>query len=964
MTSGQKVALSLLISVLVFCAFTVIAFSGLFDLLEVNFYQPVVQEIKEKKLNEIATAQSEYFDILMKRFDSFTVNPDVKTYVESRPADSVVQAREKARSQLVTATSSLSGLRIIDNNGRNIYFSTFSSDVISTEKGISYRNYDSSGEISFDSLRSKQTVAITADSDKKTRIIKDGDRNRIIFSLPFYNSRNEYTGSALFYCDAAGFSQFLFNRNLIDINGFAALVTSAQNKDKSLDGFGGFVFGFPNYGQESIRSQLLKEWQKTKKLAFFRLSSVSNENVPNEGDTLCAFSLPPARDDYGFISLLYSENELKFPQYIRILLLVTAFFTFYLAVFLILSFKHDDIVVIRDKVRRYENEFFIAYKKSSDKTSDYLVEQKPVLERRILKSLGRKGEKHAVEFKSAFESCWQELYASFVPQPAALASGQSAASVINAEELKEIVRSSLEDILENGKIQINASVEHSSRPELESEKTTESYEETAKFEEPESTEEFEKIEPAENVEELAEEEIDEIEAAEETAEVEAAEEIEEIEDVESIEESDELDSADEAELVEEAEPVDKVADVEEIGAVETMEETEDIEELDELEEAESIDDFEESESVAGVESAEEIAEVEDVEEADEIEELDEAESVEEIEPEEEAEPIGDNEELDDAEPIDDVEEIEEIEEAEPTDEIETLPEVDEREERAVEIAKTLAALPEKAPHWADNDDIELDSEGLSRKLSYSEMHDIQKLKDVAHSIDEMDTKLEVLEPFDPSAQSVNLDSYITHLLDNNVYSDDDVYKDEVLLEKIEFGVPSSDIVDDESDESVAENFVAVQPDYSSLDDDTSDEKLYEAKAPDDIKNSEHFFENPQILPSEERREPDEEKDRGEDSVSELENVEDLEEIAENQEETSEASQEESDALEVSEENMPFMFTQFASAQNAQVAELAPDLDDAIVQEEDGTFRVTDLPDNSAQISLDLNFKKLVDSILR
>ena len=53
MTSGQKVAFSLLISVLAFCAFTVVAFSGLFDLLEVNFYQPVVQQIKEKKIGEI-----------------------------------------------------------------------------------------------------------------------------------------------------------------------------------------------------------------------------------------------------------------------------------------------------------------------------------------------------------------------------------------------------------------------------------------------------------------------------------------------------------------------------------------------------------------------------------------------------------------------------------------------------------------------------------------------------------------------------------------------------------------------------------------------------------------------------------------------------------------------------------------------------------------------------------------------
>jgi len=446
MTSGQKVAFSLLISVLAFCAFTVVAFSGLFDLLEVNFYQPVVQDIKQKKIEEIASAQNEYFKTLMKRFDSFTRNDDVKTYVDTRSSDSVAKRREILRTQLLEATSALKGIRIVAENGRNLFFSTFGSDLISGKKGISYKNYDSMDEITYSSLAADKNLKIDDPFEKKSLVFKDGEKGLLIFSLPFFNSSDEFVGSIFFYCDSAGFSQYLLNKNLIDISGFAQLVTPVRNKDsKALENFGGFVFGLPNAGQNSLKSQLLEKWRSSENGDFWKLipeenpdkEVVDKENsvksgieslfAKNDDKLLCAFSRKPEREDFGFITFIYDESELKFPPYMRLLLLATAFVTLYLAVFLILSFKHDDIVIIRDKVRRYENEFFVAYKKMGEtKSPAYLSEQKKVLERRILKSLGKKGEKYAAEFKSLFDGYWNEMLLSFGEAPAQLASSAAA----------------------------------------------------------------------------------------------------------------------------------------------------------------------------------------------------------------------------------------------------------------------------------------------------------------------------------------------------------------------------------------------------------------------------------------------------------------------------------------------------------------------------------------------------------
>ena len=992
MTSGQKVAFSLLISVLAFCAFTVVAFSGLFDLLEVNFYQPVVQDIKQKKIEEIASAQNEYFKTLMKRFDSFTRNDDVKTYVDTRSSDSVAKRREILRTQLLEATSSLKGIRIVAENGRNLFFSTFDSDLISGKKGISYKNYDSMEEISYSSLAADKNLKIDDPFEKKSLVFKDGEKGLLIFSLPFFNSSDEFAGSIFFYCDSAGFSQYLLNKNLIDISGFAQLVTPVRNKDsKTLENFGGFVFGLPNAGQNSLKNQLLEKWRSSENGDFWKLipeenpdkEVVDKENsvksgieslfAKNDDKLLCAFSRKPEREDFGFITFIYDESELKFPPYMRLLLLATAFVTLYLAVFLILSFKHDDIVIIRDKVRRYENEFFVAYKKMGEtKSPAYLSEQKKVLERRILKSLGKKGEKYAAEFKSLFDGYWNEMLLSFGEAPAQLASSASA-PIINADELKEIVRSSLEDILENGKIQIKADLANLSQ-KVEPKKTVEAVpmaetEPAAELDEVEPLDETEHLETVEPIEP-----VDEVESLEEAEPLEAVEPVESVDEVESLEEAEPVEPAEEVESLEEAAPADDVEEIEEVAEAEDG--IEEIEEAEALEDAESVEEVEEAEPADELDEAEPLEEteplevVEPLDETEPLEAVEPEESVDEVESLEEAEPFEPAEEVESLEevaPADDVEEIEEVAEAEELadeieeleevseaeedtaeidfdavneveslnalddEELDLLPEVDDSEYKKIDMERTLAALPERAPRWNDMDEVELDSDGLSRKLSFSEMHDIQKLKDAAKIVEEKDAELEELEVFDPELQNamqkvVDTDLYAPHILDSNVSPDDDIYRDEALLEKIEFGVPNPETSDEETDDSVAEKFVAVQLDFTSLDAEDSDDKMYVLQPPADATENEHYFENPELVGSEE--------------TGELE------------------------ALEEPEETMPFMFTKFAASQNSEPMELSSDVDDAIVQNNDGTFRVTEMPRVNANIHLDMEFKKLVDSILR
>ncbi|MBR1721599.1 MAG: hypothetical protein IJ727_03810 [Treponema sp.] len=339
------------------------------------------------------------------------------------------------------------------------------------------------------------------------------------------------------------------------------------------------------------------------------------------------------------------------------------------------------------------------------------------------------------------------------------------------------------------------------------------------------------------------------------------------------------------------------------------------------------------------------------------------------------------------------------------EDLETLEEVSEREEKAADLAKTLAALPEKPPVWAIEDYEALDPQGVSREFSSSELHDFQKLHDVAKTVDEIDKTLEELEPYDyqPSEESSDFDATIEDITKN---PDDDLYKDEILLEKIEFGVPTPEFTQETTDDSVAENFIATAPDYTYLDEENLDEKiLYQQETVKDIKEDAHFYKNPNPLADTEKKGEEIEKKSKDfsnsaednrttsineismDSVPEIsessktlqepENQDEIEEIelldevveelpeenAEILSEQDDSDIEEVEALEGSEENMPFMFTKIGSV-DSSVSELMPDSSDVIVQENDGTYRLTEMPQINAKLSLNIEFKKLVDSVLR
>ncbi len=591
MTSGQKTAASLLTTVILFAVFAVLAFAGLFSVIDARFYEPAkVMQIKSS-LDSISESYDEYLTALSERFENSFLNQSaVKTFAERSPSDSSVQERTRLAGDLFSSTQGLSGIRLVDRNENSIFYSSFRSDVLrQTDKFVSYKNY--SETVTPSGLKEIPFDKVSASEGAKC-LYFDGRDSRIIFSYPFYDTYSTLRGTMLFYVNAQDFNRFLIKKKLITFSGTGSLI-SPENISQDDDSYAelveknvhGFAFGIPFVARELFEKQiLLRQCEGASESE--RLVEMSNADefwVMISGEKSLG----------GFVSGIYDEELFSLPKSVRILILVCAFVSLFLVVFMLFNLKQDDMTVIRRRIKALQIGVVNEYLNTKEDVDWKEISRKISLRRgditgEIMKSLGRRGKKHSKEASELIDRSWNEMIS-------AMSSGIGSSSVEGTVEIKKL----LEEILSNGHIQISAAPASVTQSSVNEEKKAEPVHQEIphsdmfrSHEEIESPAELEEAEPLE--------EVSEAEPIEDAEPVEEAEAVEEAESVEELEEIPEAESIDEAEPVEDAEPVEESEDVDE---AESVEEAEELESIDEPELLEPLEPLESVESGAGEKSS-------------------------------------------------------------------------------------------------------------------------------------------------------------------------------------------------------------------------------------------------------------------------------------------------------------------------------------------------------------------------
>ncbi len=649
MTSGQKIAFSLLVAMGLFAVFVLSLNSKLFNELETRFYTQSKIEENTGQLDRVSEGCDSYITKILnlteKGENAWVKNASVRSFYVQNASESDVMTRRRLTEQLFAEIPALSGIRIVDKNGRNLHYSSFDDTDLLKQSGITkiYKNYNDitkdADEIPFEQL-SKLV------SETKSVLLFDQSRNRIVLSVPFCWVDGIYSGVSLFYLSINEIEKELNASDIIPIGQNAFIISDS-------DFSGGLVLNIPYGEKKSFEEPVKQYWKK-------HVSAQQPEKLLEMPDGRFYLALSSNRNGKIQVSAVYPSNLFELSKEIRILIYICIFISILLIVFLIFSFFRDPVVTLQKRIKKIQLGLIENYIDGKEKRewgdiARQLRGRKNDLSTEIIRSLHVHSKKRRDELSEYLDKNWDEIFSIFETKAGTSSGASGAVGAAGAAELTGTsiaeIRRMLEEVLQNRSFAVPAAAAAA----------------------PVSVAPVEDVDELDEVEELAED-------AEELEEPEEIEEVEELaEDVEDLDEVEEL-----AEDVEDLDEVEELAeDVEDLDEVEEL--TEDVDEAEEVEElAEDVEDLDEVEELTeDVDEAEEVEELtEEVEETDDVEELtDEAEEVEEL-AEEDADEV---EELD--------EEVDELDEA---DEIDELDEVEELEEDADEL-EVLEEYVEPAP---------------------------------------------------------------------------------------------------------------------------------------------------------------------------------------------------------------------------------------------------------------------------
>ncbi|MBR7079264.1 MAG: hypothetical protein IKI40_01945 [Treponema sp.] len=519
MTSGHKTALSLFITVLIFALLCVFAFAGGFSFIEMHYYEPRIVKNINQTLDSIALDFDEYILTLKHNFAAYVSNPASKTFFERESTATDMEERQRLSAELMEKNPGLEGIRVVESKDLHIHYSTYPSDLMmQTEDYISYQDYNDS--IPFSSLIVPDVGAYADDEDGFVGLCSlyfDGGKDRLIFSYPYFDNHLAYRGTILFYVYAQDFTRQIINKNLIALNTRSKIVAPQETYGvHQTSGNCGIVFGFPSVGRELIDGKILDNWSK----GLYEVDQLAQDEDGHIMILVTGTSAKTAK-----IGWICSDDEFTFSQMEKMLLLICLFITLFLIIFMLFNLKHDDNVIIRERIHKFEMALFHEYLEHKD-SEDWSTLQKTAALRKqdvnaeIIKSLGATGRKHSTEISRALDQSWTEFLH--------IISGSYRESL---EQLNsQTARKTQGEIETKVEIVESQPVQNSGVQKLED------------VPDAEAVEELEEVQELEEVEELDEvEELEEVSDAEEDGEIEELEEIPEAEPLEEVDDDEDLD---------------------------------------------------------------------------------------------------------------------------------------------------------------------------------------------------------------------------------------------------------------------------------------------------------------------------------------------------------------------------------------------------------------------------------------
>lgn len=355
----SKLLISLVVSLCIAAGLAVLLYGGLFDFVEMRFYQPSVLASVDKILVAHVSAFEDWRADVDRLFAEYASQAVVRRSFLWNQADSDVSERAVLTGGLFSALPGLKGVRVIGSGVENaegasetrhrIHFSTFETDMAERrDSRIVYKTYEGAG-------CSPPFSALERPASSGGKLSADSASGMLIFSLPFYDAYSAWRGTIAFYVSPESVEDFFIGQNLLHIGDRFTVVASADSR------VCGIVRGFPGILTGGVWQSAVDGGERAAVAA--RLSgeiasrwaaggASAEKTAVVEGVPVVLCSRPVSSGF--FLGALLPETYFEFSESAKIFFLCAGFVTVFLLSFFILNMKQDPMELARRRMRMFQ----------------------------------------------------------------------------------------------------------------------------------------------------------------------------------------------------------------------------------------------------------------------------------------------------------------------------------------------------------------------------------------------------------------------------------------------------------------------------------------------------------------------------------------------------------------------------------------------------------------------------------
>ncbi len=389
MSSVQKTALSLLIAVVVFSVFAIAAFSGLFEYIEARFYDQRMTQVVERRLETASIVIEEQHQRRRERFQAVLEEPAVRTTFRVNQSEADIAARAQLFGRLRQELPAFSFVRFLDPEAERLWYSSLPGDIRAEDD--TRREYQPISEL--EDAESLRRMVLPEDQEFGVHVLPE--TNQLVYRLRAYDTFDIPRGTALFYTPAGSLNSALQRRSIIGIGD-----TVAVGPQQTV------IINAAEQYAEAVVEGVGEIW------AEFKLGTENYPRIRTDEQSYIAFRR--SLESGGNAVWLEPESSFLMTDLMRGTLLGAIFLTTFLLVFLLLNLRQDAVVVLSDRVKRFQINLLREYLDSKERVDwqrwqHEIESRKQEVNREIKRGIGKLNPDKEAEIDDLLDRSWDEI---------------------------------------------------------------------------------------------------------------------------------------------------------------------------------------------------------------------------------------------------------------------------------------------------------------------------------------------------------------------------------------------------------------------------------------------------------------------------------------------------------------------------------------------------------------------------